>query len=259
MTSPNVGGPSRPVSGYEQVHTAGSRFGQDLSEEKIRSLLGGRAINPFDKFLKGLTDGIANALRGVFTPGSLFANVGQAALEIKDGQLELNNRQDLIDNLLNYGSCFNPTSPVRNPDEWFKVNFTAPIGAMRNVEILPEGGLRLKKAGLWDIRSQIVSGSVTGLAERYIIWNVEVKKPNGERHSVQVGRITGRSPGHSTIVSSVMVPGPNYTVEVYVKSQNFGGQVIGYGPAHCRLTAQQINSNTVEGNTGAESSGIEGV
>ncbi|EEI16248.1 hypothetical protein [Corynebacterium lipophiloflavum] len=230
--------PSGPVSWLDTLRSGGGDLGNSI----------GRGFTD-------TVDGIAAAIGGAFKQGDPFAKIGVAAQEFRDGQIALRDRQDLIDKLLNYGSCYNPSSPNRPANTWFKVNFTAGIGAIRGVEVLPGGGLKLLSAGLWDIRSQIVSTTASGLLERWITWEVRVLTPSGSVHSRQIGKIVGRSSGHSTIVSSVMVPDPYYTIEVWVYSQNYRGSVIGYGPAYSRLTAQQVNSSTA-GNDGSEPSGL---
>lgn len=254
MTSPGVQ-PSSEVNGYETVHTAGSRFGQDLTESSIRSLLSVRTVSPFERFANNFVKGIADAIRGIASLGSLFAPIKDAAQEFRDGQESLKNRQDLIDQLLNYGSCYVPEPMNNESGVWFKMPFTRQIGAMRGVQIMPGGGLKFLSRGLWDIRSQIVSSQARGLLERFIDWEVRVYAPNGSLFSKQIGKFWGRSPGHSTIISSVMVPEAGYYVEVWAMVTNFFGTNLSYGPAYTRLTAQQINSDTLIGDTGSEASG----
>ena len=83
MTSPVGGKPSYEGAGYEQVHSEGSGFGQDLSESSVRSMLMNQAKSPFQEALDnfvgaiaGLVSGIANAITG--DGGAQFTEISGA-------------------------------------------------------------------------------------------------------------------------------------------------------------------------------------
>ena len=83
MTSPVGGKPSYEGAGYEQVHSEGSGFGQDLSESSVRSMLMNQAKSPFQQALEnfvgligGLISGIANAITG--NGGAQFTEISSA-------------------------------------------------------------------------------------------------------------------------------------------------------------------------------------
>lgn len=251
MTSPGINKPSDQVNGYEQVHSAGTRFGQDLSEAKIRSLLSGRVVNPFERFTTGLLGGIADALRGVFNPRGAFADVGRAAKEIRDGQLDLNERTDLLSPLLDYGSCFAPDDNTRLHGSGY-INFSRQIGPTRGCRV--EGDrLVLEDKGLWDIRAHVTLDAVISIAKNYAAVVVMVFRPDGSQYSEQSAAIGENQTFSTTIVSSVVVPGPGYYVRVYV-SQTATGRGILAGPGWSRLTAQHISRDTNVGGTGSERS-----
>ena len=72
MTSPFISRPEATNDKYNDVHSLGSTYGQDLkSEAQVRALLSPRiespfqrALNRFSEFTTGLINGIADAIRG---------------------------------------------------------------------------------------------------------------------------------------------------------------------------------------------------
>ena len=251
MTSPGINKPSDQVNGYEQVHSAGTRFGQDLSEAKVRSLLSGRVVNPFERFTTGLLGGIADALRGIFNPSGAFADVGRAAKEIRDGQLELNGRTDLLSPLLDYGSCFAPDDNTRLHGSGY-INFSRQIGPMRGCRV--EGDrLVLEDKGLWDIRAHVSMDALFSVAKDYALISLRVFRPDGSPYSEQISAIGEVQTTSTTIVSSVVVPEPGYYIRVYVNQSSRNRGILA-GPSWSRLTAQHISRDTKVGGTGTEHS-----
>ena len=87
MTSP-IGGAPKPTSDrYNDVYGVGSRFGQDLSEARVRELLSGknktsgigRLIQGFNSFVAEMVGGIAKAISG--NGGATFGPIAGAVSE----------------------------------------------------------------------------------------------------------------------------------------------------------------------------------
>ena len=71
MTSPRADKPSRKTKDYQEVHSRGSSFGQNLNESKVRELLSTEVQSPFAQFVIGIGErfasfaaDIANAIKG---------------------------------------------------------------------------------------------------------------------------------------------------------------------------------------------------
>ena len=226
---------------------------QSVTESSARAEIRSQALVPwqegrnnfFDNIIGGIgkafRDGLAGIVGGL---GDLFSPVRKAAQEVRDGQLALDGRVDLVDPLLNYGSVYMPQpSGQKQANSWHRLPFTAKISTtMRSCSVLPDGGIRLDHPGLWDIRAHIVAGFANGLLSRQVTLDLRVVRPDGSTFSSLVGRTGAKSPDSITVISSVQVPEAGYEVQAWIYSQNYTASW-GSGPVYSRLTVQQINSD----------------
>ena len=249
MTSPGVGKPESTSSVYDDVFSKGSRFGQDLTPKSVRSLLMPKTNNPFrDAFSKfsewtsGLLADIASAFLGKYSGSN------QHLAQIRDGQLDLMNRTDLLSPLLDYCSVSTPPGSGDARKGAGRMPFTYQIGPRKNVTLV-DGQLRLDAKGLWDIRAMVTpSWKFTNTSvEAYI----RVLRPDGSVFSQQGAYLSESSAETITLITSVVVPEPGYTVEVYVESPSDRGWWT--GPQWTRLTVQRISDKTT-GGSGSEQS-----
>lgn len=60
MTSPNQPEPTPTSDRYDDVHSPGSRYGQDLTEDSIRTMLRGQTMSPFQQALEGFLGTISS-------------------------------------------------------------------------------------------------------------------------------------------------------------------------------------------------------
>lgn len=217
-----------------------------------------------DAFFSNIVTGFANAIRGAFDSsinvGSWFGEVKEAMGYVRDSQEDLNNRTDLLSPLLDYCSVY-----ARLDDRGHarfgvgKMPFTEQIGPSRNVAVAGvdspfKGDLTLKDKGLWNIDAHVMP-SWTGLGnDNNLKVTVRVRNPlpDGSVFSEQTAVEKTNNVTTINISSSVMVPGPGYTVQVYVEQCGSSRGVYG-GPKWSRLTVQHI-SRSVEQNSGGESS-----
>lgn len=198
--------------------------------------LGVGVFKVFADGVKAFIDGIANAMKGVVN-NTIFDPLGKA---VKEGQLELNNRVDLLSPIQDYGSVYIPAG-----DDQLKgaqtLPFTAQIGPMRGCKQYRNGIMFLDK-GLWDIRAQVTTSWVRTLTlgQQDVPVVLKVFTPSGQLFSSQ--RSNGNTAGVNTqtIVSSVVVPESGYYVEVEIE-YIYTGRGIYRGPAWTRLTAQHIS------------------
>ena len=91
LTSPNQPEPDPTNDNYDDVHSVGSAFGQDLTEDSVRTMLMSRGKSPFQRALEnfagaigGLISGIANAITG--GGGAQFSEIS-AAMDTRLGPI----------------------------------------------------------------------------------------------------------------------------------------------------------------------------
>lgn len=206
----------------------------------------------------GLIGGIGNALRGIFTPGGLFAPVGEAAQEIRDGQLDLESRTDLLSPLLDSGTCFFPAESSMTGNGL--VPLTKQLGPVRNVELLRTqgGGFKFLDVGFWTIDVQITVDNSWGevlIGSGVFEVTIQVFRPNGSLFSEQAGRLSHINPTTMTLVSSVVVENPGSYVKVRLSRMHSARKVLG-GPKWSRMTVQhlsrEVNGNWAKGNENSE-------
>lgn len=207
--------------------------------------------------VSGLIEGIGSAIGGVFAPGGLFAPIGDAVKDIRDGQLDLEDRADLLSPLLDYGTCFFPNTSSMTGNG--RVPMVQQLGPARGLELLTDsgGGFRFLDVGLWNIDVQVTADSSWGetlVGSGKFQVTVQVYRPDGTVFSQQSGYISNINPVTITVVSSVVVEEPGCYVKVVISQMHSQRKVLA-GPRWSRMTVQHI-SRQVDGPwaTGSESS-----
>lgn len=203
--------------------------------------------------VKAFIGGIANALKGLVN-NTIFDPLGKA---VKEGQLELNNRVDLLSPIQDYGSVYIPSGDSELKGAQI-LPFTAQIGPMKGCKQYKNGIMLLDK-GLWDIRAQVTSSWVRTLtlAQQDVPIVLKIYTPNGELFSSQRSNSNTAGVNTQTIVSSVVVPEAGYYIEVEIE-YIYTGRGIYRGPAWTRLTTQHI-SREIHGAWGNGSGTSQGV
>ena len=206
--------------------------------------------------LTGIIGGIADAINGIFTPGGLFSSIGLSMQGIRDGQLDLEDRTDLLSPLLDYGSAFIDPANLGSGGVG-PVPFSKQLGPMRGCEMIGDtsGGIRLLDEGLWDIRVHVSMDSffsVTASGQTRL--RLQVWSPDGALYSEQISNLSDINVLTLTVSSSVVVPESGYRVRARLSTNVSGRRALG-GPAWSRLTVQHI-ARDVDGpwSTGSESS-----
>lgn len=216
-----------------------------------------------DNFLTNIIGGIGSAIIGGITGivdgiSSIFQPVTRAGEEIRDGQLDLINRQDTLDKLMNRGGAYPSYSEWADARTWYRVPFDSQIGPARQT-VVGGGRVKLLEAGHWDVYAQIITANAAGLLVRSIDWEVRAYVPTssgGRRlHAKQNGRLNGNPSQQGTIVTDFGFDVAGAEIEVWVYVHNYYGRNIAWGPANCRLTCKQVSSDRIGGD-GSEDSGI---
>lgn len=212
---------------------------------------------PLDLF-SSIVKAIVRAIMGGFTPGGtdvpgMPAGANPLAFlsdlmgqrwdqldEVADGQLDLNDRTDLLSPLLDYGSAYASTaSDITNTGQYA---YDYQIGPMRSCYIW-HGRIILLDKGLWDIRARIFISFTVSPIGHDVGWEVRVLRPDGSIFSSTEDVFTSPSSQTREINTSVVVPDAFYQVQVFVKTLLVGRGING-GPNRSRLTVQHISRDT---------------
>lgn len=261
-----IPGNSNPVpEGGNSPSVGGVGWMQDVTEQGVKDRaynqvfpsMQGAKNSLFGNFIGGIFSGFLSIFRGGSGPSWLPSGVREVAEEIRDGQLDLNERQDTLDMLMNRASAYPSYSHAVGAGTWYRVPFDKQIGPARGAEIYP-GGIRLQRGGHWDVYAQLYTASTAGLLTRSIDWEVRVYTGAGSARKIyakQVGRMNGNPSQQATIVTDFGFDAPGAEIEVWVNVRNWNGPNIAWGPAYCRLTTKQVSSERI-GADGSEDSGI---
>ncbi|MBY6385451.1 hypothetical protein HG717_16245 [Rhodococcus erythropolis] len=206
------------------------------------------------QFEGGILGWVLNLIGGKI--GALIADLSQALLglgnfadpnmnAIRDGQLDLNHRTDLLSPLLDYGSAYaNTQAGIFNKGQ---VGFTNQIGPMQGCH-LANGRIVLDSEGLWDIRCQLWIDYIDVLSGM-VEWEIRILNTADQLYSRQRTRLDSQDIFSSTNITTVVVPQPGYQVQIFITEMAPGRGAIG-GPTLNRLSVQHISRRTDIGNTG---------
>lgn len=249
MTSPGQSGKPSPTSSvYNDVFSAGSSFGQELTPEKVRRLLMPPS-NPLTAAVKRAGEFFSSALTDIASAVlGKYQGSDASLLQISDGQLELSDRLELLSPLLDYCSVSTPPGSSDARKGTGRMPFDYQIGPKRNVSLVG-GALRLEEPGLWDLRAMVTASWVVVGSELKAY--LRVLRPDGTIFSEQGCFASTLSSQTLTLMSSVAVPAPGYYVDVWVTSADARGWWT--GPQWTRLSVQRISSGGSGGTGGEES------
>lgn len=199
----------------------------------------------FGEFLTGplskIAQGIFNAISEIFGKGDRGL---EGLKEFVDGQLELNERTDLLSPLLDYGSVYmDAASQFVNVGQ---MQFNHKIGPMKGCS-MANNSIYLDSPGLWDIRAQLWFDWT--LADGNVQWQIRIYKPDNTLYSVMRAEFDSKAATSSTNLCSVVIKDGGYVAQVWVSSIGAGRGVLG-GPSRNRLTVQHISHETNIGDTG---------
>lgn len=190
---------------------------------------------------------LANIAIGVLggTFEDFFNMFGQHSVveQIHDGQLELNDRVELLSPLEDYGSCYSLGEGGLLVNGTGVKKFDRQIGPMTGCHLDGSGRIVLEDQGLWkiDARMSFSWTAIPGGSE--LRWYVRVLRPNGTVFSEMMDRVFDSNYTTRNISMSVVVPDEGYKVEVFV-STIVGGREIFGGPSQNILTVHHITRST---------------
>lgn len=259
-----IPGTSNPVPDSGNTSDLGGvSWMQDVTEGSVRQNAYNQVFPSMrgakESLLGNLLGGFFGVMTGIFTgavsiiPSWFPQSAADYANAIRDGQIDLNDRTDLLSPLLDYRSVSTPPSGSDAMHGSGRIPFDFQIGPFQGVSKEPSM-LILDDKGLWDLRAQVTASYMNNpLAQQVKVW-LRVLRPDGSVFSQQAHYAETMNSVTIPIVSSVCVPEAGYKVDVWVWAQS-GSRGWWSGPEWTRLTVQHI-SREVENGTGGESSTI---
>lgn len=222
---------------------------QALDEAKIRQRLNQPATNALEQIKSALADqvlgGIADALRGIFTPGTPYEGI---AAGVVDGQAGLEDRLDLIDAATHYGQCYMPAGLGFVGGG--VLPFTEQRGPAEGV-VFVKNGIRLGHTGTWDVMAQVTPDWIQ-LQSSTVTYRLELVRFNdGDLPDVTGGTVlqyqeyvhASNSTESCTFGADFVAKEPYLVVRVRVVSTATGRGQLG-GWARTRLRVRQIDTGT---------------
>lgn len=224
MTAPN----GSPPSGAWIVN---GRYGQDITEESANAMMRGETINGFEK--------------GQDSWKHLESDVTQLAGDVRDGQLELNNRVDLLEGVRGYCSTFMDANWNVAANNRVTLPFNVQLGPSVGTSLY-NGGIRLATRGLWRADVHVTFAAVPSNA-RFQVYVAVVGVTSESVFTEHRYDLVGTSAGPETASFShtFVVPTDD---QYYVKCQvyHFRGsrQLIYGGTVLSALSVNKWSNNT---------------
>ncbi|MEJ9078608.1 hypothetical protein WKY82_09325 [Gordonia malaquae] len=244
MTSPNIGPGNIPnVPGAQPTNLLGMGAHAARGETQWRDQIDGQFKSRANgSGIGSWATSVLSAFSDAFTHISSILDqlgiLGGRMDDFVDGQLELNDRTDLLSPLLDYGSCFaNGSGEI---SQIGRVPFNQKVGPMTGCR-LESNGIVLEDQGLWQINARLAfSYTIGGGAQT---WRIRVYRPNGTLFSEQLDYSSESNENTREMLTTVVVPDAGYRVEVWITALIIGRATIG-GPQNNRLTVQHISRST---------------
>ncbi|OLT54829.1 hypothetical protein BJF89_00935 [Corynebacterium sp. CNJ-954] len=158
----------------------------DGSPQDLKSLgnagndLGSGLAESFQGTVGGIGTAISNALNGILTGGP-FAPVEEAAEEIRNGQLDLTDRVDLLFGISGYGFSYmsKNINAQWSTNNTRRMRFDKQLGPAKNTSITSDGRLSLDGAGAWLVLVKTHAAGTTFGGNAMIRQTVRIRRPNG--------------------------------------------------------------------------------
>ncbi|MCF8605165.1 hypothetical protein L5I01_17565 [Gordonia sp. HY442] len=182
------------------------------------------------------TTAIAEQIATADETQALRENVEQ--LEIK--QEDLNNRQDLLSPLEDFGSCF--ANGQGNLINTGVVPFNQQVGPMTGCH-LENNQIVLDDFGLWTLQARLSFSYTVVPGQGGIAWEIRTVSPSGGIFDRQYDVVDHMGSTTRPIDTSVVVPTAGYRVEVRITSLAPVRATIG-GKENNRFTVHHISRST---------------
>lgn len=215
MTSPNG---EMAGDGY-RVGGTGVRALTDLnnlSESEAKRRLRAPVEPSFNRHrdsVWGTFNAVAASVANVFNTffGKFFTSP-VTVVEVVDGQLEIQNRLDLMEQVSGYATAYCPENYMQGGGSTFlTVRFKARLGPHKNAVVNGDGTISVAK-GTWMVYCLVTTDTNTNSPTGFL--RIEVLRPDGSEYSIKEVQqnIEGGKWNSFHAVHSVVVPGPGYKV-----------------------------------------------
>ncbi len=223
MTTP---GGSAPDGAY----VVGSKYGSDVTEDSVRAITRG-AIGGFES--------AQDSWHG------LTSDLADLADEIRDGQLDLMDRIDLLEGVYGYCNLFMSQNWLVAQQQLLTLPFDTQLGP--SVGAVPlNGGIKLQHKGLWRADTLVSFDAVSGTtrAEVYItVWNTTTDMMYSETRFDIV--LTNAGSETAAFSKTFVIPTDNtYAVTVRVKHYSSSRARVFGGTLRSALSVNKWSTNT---------------
>ena len=173
MTTPN---PEYPKGALTGVAGSSARSLQSVTQQDAINSLRGPVDESFGWFQRGVRSMLAGVVN--FFGGGLLGDWRQVRpedIEIRDGQLALNGRTDLLDGVRGYASAYQSLNVRSGPGwifngfKWRFLPFAGQLGPVKGAAVIPEGMIRIDEPGLWTVYATIYKDDVVGVGPETVI------------------------------------------------------------------------------------------
>lgn len=178
--------------------------------------------------LGDIIGGIGAAIAGVFDPNGLFGAVGDAMEPIRDAQLDLTHRTDLLEGVQGFAHAYmgaNINAEWNLGDNWRTLPFDRQLGPSVGATVQPNGRIRLESEGLWVVFAKVHARATAWGGSNDVTLRVRIYAPDGSIHSDSYTRgasarytgiihINEKGPVSLVTTVPVVVPEPGHWVRV---------------------------------------------
>lgn len=223
MTAPNGTMP-------DGAFVVGGRYGQDITEESAYAMMRGQPI-------KGFEDS-QDSWKG------LESDLSTSILDIEDGQLQLNNRVDLLEGVNGYCSTFMDANWNLAGQNRVSLPFNTQLGPSVGTSLY-NGGIRLATKGLWraDAHCTFAPGSNLNIQVYVAVVGVTSESVFTEHRFDLVA--TSAGPETAAFSHTFVVPSDNqYYVKVQVWHGSAGRHLTYGGTVLSALSVNKWSNNT---------------
>lgn len=250
-----IPGDSHPVPDDAYPVSGMAALQQLTSEEDVKGLVKMQALTPLGQFRtdwinnilggigKALQDGINGAKQAA---SAWFDSIFAAGKTVKDQQLELNDRTDLLLPFIDRGVLY-----MDSVEGWYNggfMPFNRQIGPMQHVTFTASG-IRLDDIGQWKVRAKLTASWVR-LATAEVTWRILATRPDGSFFAEARHTMTNANNRTMHEDLEIVIDEPGVLVRVEVLTIGVGRGILG-GPGWNFLKAEHMNRTIGIGENGS--------
>ena len=135
-------------------------------------------------FIGNIIGGIGQALAGAV--GGMFQPISDGMQPIRDAQLDLKNRTDLLEGVQGYAHAYmtkNVNAAWSLGDNWRTMPFNGQVGPSVGATVRSDGRVSMDSEGLWMIYAKVHGRSTSFTGDGGVTLRVNVYRPDGSHYN----------------------------------------------------------------------------